>query len=52
MSDFGEIQNIVLEYAELYAQAFRAGAPVKTGRLKNSYRASDRDWETNSNTCC
>ena len=40
MSDFGEIHNIVLEYAELYAQAFRAGAPVKTGRLKNSYRAS------------
>ena len=40
MANFDQIKDVVLTYADLYAQAFRNGAPVKTGRLKNSYRAS------------
>ena len=40
MADFDQIKNTVLEYADLYAQAFRQGAPRDTGRLANSYRAS------------
>ena len=40
MSDFDQIRDVVLTYADQYAQAFRQGAPVDTGRLKNSYRAS------------
>jgi hypothetical protein len=43
---FGDqIKDVVLSYADQYAQAFRAGAPVKTGRLKNSYRASVSEKE-------
>lgn len=40
MANFDQIKDVVLTYADQYAQAFRNGAPVKTGRLKNSYRAS------------
>ena len=40
MANFDQIKDVVLSYADQYAQAFRQGAPVKTGRLKNSYRAS------------
>jgi len=40
MSNFDQIKDVVLTYADLYAQAFRNTAPVDTGRLKNSYRAS------------
>lgn len=40
MANLDRIKNVTLEYAEKYAQRFAANAPVKTGRLKNSYRAS------------
>ncbi len=40
MANFDQIKDVVLTYADQYAQAFKQGAPVKTGRLKNSYRAS------------
>ena len=38
MSNFEQIKDVVLTYADKYARAFAQGAPVKTGRLKNSYR--------------
>ena len=38
MSNFEQIKDVVLTYADKYAQAFKQGAPYKTGRLKNSYR--------------
>jgi len=40
MGNFDQIKDVVLSYADQYAQAFRQGAPVDTGRLRNSYRAS------------
>jgi hypothetical protein len=40
MGNFDQIKDVVLTYADQYAQAFRQGAPVDTGRLRNSYRAS------------
>ena len=40
MANLDQIKDVVLTYADKYAQAFRNTAPVKTGRLKNSYRAS------------
>jgi hypothetical protein len=38
MSNFEKIKDTVLTYADRYAKAFAAGAPIKSGRLKNSYR--------------
>lgn len=38
MANFENIKDIVLTYADAYAKAFAAGAPYRTGRLKNSYR--------------
>jgi hypothetical protein len=40
LANLDRIKDVTLEYAEKYAQRFAANAPVKTGRLKNSYRAS------------
>ena len=40
MANLDRIKNVTLEYADKYAQRFAANAPVATGRLKNSYRAS------------
>ena len=40
MANFDQIKDVVLTYADKYAQAFRNTAPVDTGRLRNSYRAS------------
>jgi len=38
MANFEHIKDVVLEYADTYAKRFSALAPVKSGRLKNSYR--------------
>ena len=38
MANFEQIKDVVLTYADKYAKAFAQRAPVKTGRLKNSYR--------------
>jgi len=40
MADFDRIKDVTLTYANLYAQEFARLAPVDTGRLRNSYRAS------------
>lgn len=40
MANFDEIRDVVLTFADQYAQEFRYLAPRKTGRLQNSYRAS------------
>ena len=40
MGNFDEIRDVVLTFADQYAQEFRIGAPRKTGRLANSDRAS------------
>ena len=40
MANLDRIKNVTLEYADKYAQRFAANAPVASGRLKNSYRAS------------
>ena len=38
MSTFEKLKDTVLTYADKYAKAFAAGAPVNKGTLKNSYR--------------
>jgi hypothetical protein len=40
MADFDQIKDVVLTYADKYADEFRKNAPRDTGRLANSYRAS------------
>lgn len=40
MADFDRIKDVTLTYADLYAREFARLAPVDTGRLRNSYRAS------------
>jgi len=40
MANLDNINDVVLMYADMYAEAFRQNAPVDTGRLRNSYRAS------------
>lgn len=40
LANLDRIKDVTLEYADKYAQRFAANAPVATGRLKNSYRAS------------
>lgn len=38
MANFDKIKDVVLTYTDEYAKAIAADAPVRTGRLKNSYR--------------
>ena len=38
MANFERIKDVVLEYANEYAQEFANQAPYRTGRLKSSYR--------------
>jgi hypothetical protein len=38
MANFERIKDVVLTYTDEYAREFANEAPVRTGRLKNSYR--------------